>query len=162
MLSFLDHNLTKRLIAKRREYASRGFRVMQYLPFVYAADFLPLLGNTSDVDSVTIDQDADFLLCMQTFSAFSTAGAAQSAPNILLRLTSDAVSRELQSQQVHVINCFGTGERPFILYEPLELPAKSSLTVEAQSLTATDINLRLSFIGVKVFKQPASSRARAV
>ncbi len=155
MLAFLDHNMTRRLDAKRKEYLDRGIRVTQYLPFVYAADFLPLLGNTTLLDQVTIDMENDFLLCMQTFAAFSTGGVAQTAPNVLVKLTADVAARQLMSGQVHLINVFGTGERPYLYYEPLELPAKSSMSVEADSETATDLNLRLSFIGVKVFTERA-------
>jgi len=100
---------------------------------------------------VTIDGDAPFIWCASTFSAFTTAGAAQTAPNILIRLRPETIQRELMNAQVHLISVFGTGERPHMLYMPMELPAKSVLSVEADSETATDINLRLSFIGVKVY-----------
>lgn len=151
MLNYADHSLTRKLHARRAQRLAEGYRVVQFLPFVYAAEFLPLLANSSAPFNVTIDQDATFLLTASTFSSFSDAGAAQTAPNILIRLTSDAVARQLMSAQVHLLNSFGTGERPFPWFEPLELPPKTNLTVEAQNLAGVNSNLRLSFIGVKEF-----------
>jgi len=153
VLNFLDFNMTRQLHAHKARLRKAGYKIVQFLPYVYAADYLPLTGNTTVQVPVTIDQDSDFLLCQQTFAAFTTAGAAQSAPNILIRYTADAVARQLMSQAVHLANIFGTGERPYIWYQPLELPAKSNLHVEADSETATDLHLRLSFIGVKVYKR---------
>jgi len=150
MLDYFDFSQSRQLAKRKAELQRSGYKVT-YWPFVYAADFLPILGNTVSPVNVTIDGDAPFIWCASTFSAFTTAGAAQTAPNILIRLRPETIQRELMNAQVHLISAFGTGERPHMLYLPLELPAKSVLSVEADSETVTDINLRLSFIGVKVY-----------
>jgi len=150
VLDYFDFSQSRQLAKRKAELQRTGYKVT-YWPFVYPADFLPLLGNTVLPSNVDIDGDAPFIWCASTFSAFSTAGASLTAPNVLIRLRPETIQRELMSNQVHLISVFGTGERPHLLYVPLELPAKSVLSVEADSETATDINLRLSFIGVKMF-----------
>ncbi len=150
MIDYFDFSQSRQLAKRKADLQRSGYRVT-FWPFVYAADFLPLTGNTTDSRNVDIDGDAPFVWCAATFSAFSTAGAPLTAPNILLRIRPETIQRELMSAPVHLISAFGTGERPHQLYVPLELAPKSVLTVEADSETATDINLRLSFIGVKLF-----------
>lgn len=158
MLDYFDMSQSRQLAKRKAELERAGYQVT-YWPFVYAADYLPLLGNTTVQTNVTIDGDAPFIWCAATFSAFSTAGAPQTAPNILIRMRPETIQRELMNNQVHLISVFGTGERPHLLYVPLELPAKSVLSVEGDSETATDINLRLSFIGVKVFMRRVARAA---
>jgi len=155
VLDYFDFSQARQLAKRKSDLARAGYKAT-FWPFVYAADFLPLTGNTTSIVNVTIDGDAPFIWCAATFSAFSTAGAPQSAPNILIRLRPETIQRELMNAQVHLISVFGTGERPHLLYVPQELPAKSVLSVEAASQTATDINLRLSFIGVKVTTRRAA------
>jgi hypothetical protein len=157
VLDYFDFSQSRQLAKRKAELARSGYKVT-YRPFVYAVDFLPLTGNTTVSTPFTVDGDAPFIWCAATFSAFTAAGAAQSAPNILLRLRPETSQRELMSAQVHLISLFGTGERPHLLFVPMELPAKSALSVEADSETATDINLRLSFIGVKVFLKAVAGR----
>ncbi len=161
MLDYFDFSQSRQLAKRKAELQRQGYKVT-FRPFVYPSDFLPLTGNTTDSDVVTIDGDAPFIWCASTFSAFTTAGVAQTAPNILIKLRPESVQRELMNNQVHLISIFGTGERPHQLYIPLELPAKSALSVDVDSDTADDINLRLSFIGVKVFITSSPARARRV
>lgn len=155
MLDFLDFHMTSWLDAFRAQYRARGFDVA-YWPFIYGAEFLPLVGNTTQQTQVTIDHDADFILCTQTFASFTTIGAAVTAPNILINLRLDTSQRFLMSQPVHLTTIFGTGERPHVLYKPLLMPAKTTMNVEADSEQASDNVLRLSFIGVKAYLSRAS------
>ena len=155
MLDFLDFHMTSWLDAFRAQYRARGFDVT-YWPFVYGAEFLPLVANTTQQTTVTIDQDADFILCLQTFASFSDAGAVQAAPNVLINLRLDTSQRFLMSQPVHLINIFGTGERPHQLFKPLLMPAKTTMNVEADSDSVANSNLRLSFIGVKAYLSRAN------
>jgi hypothetical protein len=57
------------------------------------------------------------------------------------------------SGAVPVVNLFGIGEIPFILPVPRIFKARSSITVAVANFSAaTTYNLRLSFIGTKLFQ----------
>jgi hypothetical protein len=150
MIDFLDFNLTNYLDTIAAQYRARGFDIF-YLPFVYAADFLPIVAGTTATQIVTIDQGADFVWCYQTFACFTVAGVATGSPDMTCRVTVDSSQRQIMSQAIHLTSFFGTGQRPHRLFKPVVLTAKSSMTVEVTNGTAANQNLRLSFAGVKAF-----------
>lgn len=148
-MDFLDFNLTRWLDHQSALYRRRGYEV-SYLPFVYGADFLPVT-NVAAIQTVTIDHDSDFFWCMSTASAFTAAGAGTNNPNATILITADSSQRQIMNQRTALTNIFGTGLRPHRLIKPMLLPAKTTLSVEAVTVTGADQNLRLSFIGVKAF-----------
>lgn len=148
---YLDYNLSHYLDALAAEYARDGFTV-QYQPFSYPADFLPLAASAEQTVQVAIDQDADFVLAQQTITAFETDGTDVLAPNLTVQLRPTSSQRQLQTNPVHVGNVFGTGERPHLYFKPLVLSARSSLQVTLTNLVATAYNVYLNFEGVKAFR----------
>lgn len=153
-LETLQYGLTNYLVALAQEYRARGFSVT-YQPFVYGADWLPLAASGTASRVVTIEHDADFVWCFNTQTVFTVAAFVQN-PNILLRFTSETSQRQFQNAQTHMLNVCGTGQRPFPWYKPVVFSAKSSFTIEAQDLSATEQSIRLGFHGVKAFLAPAA------
>lgn len=151
-MRFLDFNVTHFLDALAAEYRGRGVAV-DYKPFCYVADFLPLASNSTETRQVAIDKDGDFCITAHEFTCFDGAGASVAQPNVLVRLFPETSQRVLQSAPVHLLNIFGTGQQPHVLYRPLILPAKSSLRVELQNLQIVALTIRLVFEGVKVYSR---------
>jgi hypothetical protein len=143
--------MTNFLVALAEEYRARGFDVA-YQNFVYGADFLPLAANATDSRVVTIEHDSDFILCAQTQTVF-TALTYVLNPNVLTQTMSESSQRAFQNQNAHLLNTYGTGQRPFLWPKPIVFEAKSAFTVQCTDLSGTvgGQNIRLSFIGVKAF-----------
>ena len=153
----MDHatfNLTDFLDSLGAEYRARGFAV-QYQPFVYPCDFLPLPASADVTGTVNVDQDADFILAQQAAAVFLADGTYVPNPNITVEIRPATSQRQLQSNPVNLGNVFGTGERPHLLFKPLVLAARSSMTVRLVDLSATLQYVRLSFEGVKAFLRKA-------
>lgn len=107
--------------------------------------------------NINVQADADFLVIAQTYDA-NTANAARNAgtiviPNVNVLLTDTGAGYQMMDQAVPVPNMFGTGAQPFILPQPWLWKAKSTIQVQATNYdAAAGYNLRLSFIGVKLFR----------
>ena len=151
MKDFSDFHLTYWLDAIALEYRQRGFSVT-YQPFAYGADFRPLSSlSTGTIQTTTIDRDADFIWCENSYVAYTTAGANQIQPDLLVQHTAVSSQRDLENQPVHLMNVYGTGERPFIWTKPIVVSAKSAITVVLSSNVAADLNVSLTWLGVKAF-----------
>lgn len=150
MYDFPDFHLTYWLDAIALEYRRRGFNV-KYQPFVYGADFRPILSTVTAQATTTIDSDADFIWCQSTYVAFTPAGANQIAPDLLVQHTAVSSQRDLENGFVHMLNVYGTGERPFLWAKPLVVAAKSAITVAVTNNAGADLNVSLSWIGVKAY-----------
>lgn len=135
-------NLTAFLDAQTAHYRARGQRIA-FLPYCYEADFLGGAGT----QIVTTGDDADFIVCQQTFSAFTAAGVGVPSPDATVRITDLTAQRELSDRALGLLSEFGTGERPRVLLNPLLLPPKTTLQIVA-TYTGTD-TLRLTLAGVK-------------
>ena len=154
MYAFNDFSLTHYLDSLAAEYEQKGYSV-DYRPFTYNANFLPIAATETAQTVVTIDHDSDFLLGYQTLAAFDAqTSTVIQYPNLLARIIVETQQRQLQNERTHVVNLFGTAERPWTYYKPALFSAKSSFTVELQNLTATPIDARFSFHGAKVILRP--------
>lgn len=152
-LDWLDFNYVHFLDALAAEYREQGYLV-HYLPFVYGADFLPLTANATLPISTVIDHDADFVLCYQNFVASVQAtGANVASPNVLAQQILETSGRRLQDKPTQIVNIFGTGQRPAVLFKPLVIPARSTISLVLQDLGGVTINIRASYIGVKAYVQ---------
>ena len=126
--------------------------------YVYEEDFTALTPGSSQTGNINIQADSDFRL--QKLSYFAdVAGAAQTAntrviPLVTLQVTDSGSGRNLFENAVAVPSLFGTGELPFILPTPKLFAARSTITINVSNFDAAlDYNLKLSFIGYKVFRQ---------
>jgi len=151
MYNVMDFNLTTFLEALAAEYAQDGY-TLQTLPFVYGVDFFPLAVSGTARQTVTIDHDSDFALCQQNSASFVAAtGVGVAFPEWTAQVRLSTSQRALQNQQTPGVNIFGTAQRPYQLYKPLVLPAKSSFEVTLVNGAVAAYNVSLSFIGVKLF-----------
>lgn len=131
----------------------------QYLAqdiFTYEVDFSALAAAGSQSSSIQIENSSDFLWQKATFFADIAAGAqtqsGQVIPLCTVLLTDSGSARQLMNSAVPIPSMFGFGYSPFILTAPKKFLARSSITVAVANFSAaTTYNLRLSFIGVKLF-----------
>lgn len=126
--------------------------------FAFGVDIVPLGASGTVSKAIQVDQDGDFLLC--ELAGIATAvGAPQtlvSPVGVLISFLVGGSGRNLQSTAIHFENLFGSGELPHYLPYPKLLPRSSAVTITAQNLTATAMDLRLSLGGFKIFNFPDS------
>lgn len=131
--------------------------------FTYELDFVGAAGNlvgggAARVLGFQIDAENDFLWQKACYVA-DIAAAAQTfttrvVPLVTVLIQVSPSGRALSNNiAVPVTSLFGTGEIPFILPHPRNFPARGQVTVTAQAFVAagTTYNLRLSFIGTKLY-----------
>lgn len=124
--------------------------------YVYQVDFLALAAGGTGSGGFSIEADARFQLNKLTFFA-DLAAAAQTdstrvLPLVTVLVTATGSGRQLSSGAVPVPALFGTGEIPFILPRPKVFAPNSKVTVAVANFSsATTYNLRLSFIGEKLY-----------
>lgn len=126
--------------------------------FVYEVDFTAGIaaGATSN-GSFNVQADSDFKWLKACYFADIAVGAqtqsTQVIPLATVLITDQGSGRQLMSLAVPIYNIFGSGQIPFILPVPKLFAAKSTVAVTVANFSAaTTYNIRLSFIGVKVFK----------
>lgn len=125
--------------------------------YTYEEDFSALTSGTSASGNINIQADSDFVLQKLTYFA-DIAAAAQTAdgrviPLITILITDSGSGRNLMESALPVSSIFGTGELPFILPQPKLFLARTTITAAVSNFSAaTDYNIRLSFIGYKVFR----------
>lgn len=124
--------------------------------YTYEIDFLGLVAAEQRNGQIQIQADSDFLWERAVMFA-DIAGAAQTidsqvVPLVTVLVTNVGSGRQLMQVQIPVFSVFGTGQLPFVLPEPSVFKARSSINVAVTNFSAaTEYNLRLSFIGTKIF-----------
>ncbi|MGD9590844.1 MAG: hypothetical protein AB7Q37_18740 [Pyrinomonadaceae bacterium] len=126
--------------------------------FIYQQDFAGLAAGATMVGNIQIQADSDFLLRKLTYFA-DIAGAAQTdsgrvIPLVSLQITDTGSGRFLMERSVPITDLFGTGELPFIIPTPKLFTARAVVSLQVSNFSAaTDYNLRLSFIGEKLYRR---------
>lgn len=129
---------------------------MEKAIFFQPVTFTNLVAAASSDQTFQVDASASFIITDLMYLA-DVAGAAQTdssrvIPLVTVAITDGSSGRKWMPTPVPVSAMFGTGEDPYELSEPRELPAKSSLIIEATNISsATAYNLRLVFAGYKVY-----------
>lgn len=134
----------------------------QYLPppmrgaakdfFVYTAEFLPLAAGGTAAQNVAIQSDSAFLLTALTrvVTAVDNTTVVTFAP-MMLQLTDLGSGRALMDRPVHLESLAGTAQLQSTIFPKFINPA-STLGVQLQNLDlVTARNVRLAFLGFKVF-----------
>ena len=125
--------------------------------FQYTIDFAALNSGTSQNDSIQIQADSEFKWLKSTYHA-DIANAAFVAntrpiPNVTIQIVDTGSGRQLIDQPTPIANIFGTGELPFILPIPRIFKARSSMAITVANFdAAVNYNLRLAFIGTKIYR----------
>jgi len=125
--------------------------------FVYQEDFSALASGATASGNINIQADSDFVVQKLTYFA-DIAAAVQTNSSRVIPLTSVIVTdtgsgRNLMESALPISNLFGTGQIPFILPQPKMFLARSTITITLANFSAaTTYNIRLSFIGYKIFR----------
>ena len=121
--------------------------------FVYSAQFLPLVASATGTFETAIQADSDFLIVAGTRFVTDTATPPVVAADALQLCTIEDTGsgRRLQDRSIPIDNWFGTGQRPTYWPEPKLVRASSTLRTEVTNLFNADVNLRLAFLGFKIF-----------
>jgi len=124
--------------------------------FTYQETFSALTSGNSATGNINIQADSDFVMQKLTYQA-DIAAATQTdsnrvIPNATIVITDTGSGRQLMESAVPITSLFGTGELPFILPTPRMFLARSTIAlVVANFDAAVDYNIRLSFIGYKLY-----------
>lgn len=121
--------------------------------FTYSAEFLPLGSLATTSVNVPIQADSDFQLTEITGDVRIniTDETVVAAPAVLLSLIDQGTGRQLMDRGQLWPNLVGTAQRPMILPMPKEIRANSVIQVTLQNLVASNRNIRISFVGYKIF-----------
>lgn len=125
--------------------------------FVYQEDFSAIANGATASGNINIQADSDFVVQKLTYFA-DIAAAVQTdssrvIPLVSVLVTDTGSGRNLMESALPISNLFGTGEIPFILPQPKMFLARSTITVTLANFSAaTTYNVRLSFIGYKIFR----------
>ena len=125
--------------------------------FTYQLNYASIAAAGSAFESINIQADSDFQLHKLAYFA-DLAGGAQTyssrvIPLVTVLITDSGSGRQLMDSAVALPTIFGVEGIPFILPQPKIFSARSTITVTlANYSAATAYLVRLSFIGIKVFR----------
>lgn len=125
--------------------------------FTYTIDFAALANGTTQNDSIQIQADSNFKWLKSTYYADINNAAFQDQtrpiPNVTIQIIDTGSGRQLIDNPTPIQNIFGTGLLPFIMPIPRIFKARSSIAITVANFdAAVDYNLRLAFIGTKIYE----------
>lgn len=128
--------------------------------FTYSANFLPLAASGTATVDIAIQNDSDFLIVAATRVVSSEDNATEvTFPPLLVTIVDSSSGRQLMDRAVHIENLFGSAQRPSVWPSPKLIRAAGTLSTTCQNLTATARNVRISYLGFKVFGTAMGSSA---
>lgn len=125
--------------------------------YIYEEDFSSVAAGATSTGNINIQADSDFVLQKLAYFA-DIAAAAQTdstrvIPLMTVQIKDTGSGRDLLETAAPVSNVFGSGRLPFILPTPKLFLARSTIAITVTNFDAdSTYNLRLSFIGYKVFR----------
>lgn len=127
--------------------------------FVYSCSMTgaaPLPASDQASRDIQIDANADFLIVAGVRTFRDTATKAIIAdPAATVTMTDSGSGRQLQNEAVDIENLFGTAQLPATWPFPKLIAASATLTVNVFNLIATAADVRISFLGFKIFGSSA-------
>lgn len=120
--------------------------------FIYTAIFNPLPATGALQQQINIQNDSDFLILATTLTVYSAVGIFVVNPDFTLTILDSSTGRQQQDAPVHVANCTGTAQWPYIWPEPKICKGGGTLTLTMFNNTAVATNVAsLAFHGYKIF-----------
>ena len=121
--------------------------------FMYHTSFTPIAVSALVTNAIQIDADSDFVALAGVMAVFdSPADAAVVAnPRFTVQVTSTGSGRIYMNEGVDIGNMFGSAQRPSWFERPMVFPANSVVNVQIRNLQAVAFNVRLGFMGAKVY-----------
>lgn len=127
--------------------------------FTYSVEFLPVAAGATATDETAIQADSDFVsvywarVVTDTTNLIFTANA--NAP-LLVNVIDTGSGRQVFDRPQHIDNLWGTGQLPSYLPMPAKFRASGAIQTVVQNLDgANAFNVRISYVGFKVFGYPA-------
>lgn len=123
--------------------------------FIYTLEFLALAAGAQDEDAIQIEALSAFKW-LKAAAFVDIAGDplqedTQLVPFVTINIRDGGSGRILFQNPVMLETTFGTGQLPFILPVPRIFMQRSSVIVSVDNISTNTYNLRLAFIGMKVF-----------
>ena len=138
-------------IRTRIEQAARGNKVI-IDQFTYTATFINLGVAATTPANVNISADSDFLWEKTVLTVMTVVNVLNVAPDLLVSFIDTGSSRNLQDFPIHVMNCAGSAQLPFILPEAKLLRGNGGLQVTCQNLSGVQQGrVDFAFHGIKIF-----------
>ena len=125
--------------------------------YIYEEDFSSVASGATATGNINIQADSDFVLQKLTYFADISAAAQTNETRVIplmaVQIKDTGSGRNLIETVAPVPNIFGTGQLPFILPTPKLFLARSTIAITVENFDAAETyNLRLSFIGYKIFR----------
>jgi hypothetical protein len=125
--------------------------------YIYESESLALVSGGNSNDIINIEADSDFILQKFAYQADIAAAAftqnTKPLPLITIQLIDSGSGRQLMQNPVPVTSFMGDGQLPFILPNPRLFLRNSTIQVAYNNFdAAVTYNIRLSFIGYKVYR----------
>lgn len=127
--------------------------------FFYTAEFLPLAPSVTQVFTIQITGDSDYLLRALTGTVKSLDAdnvEVGAAPAVNLLIVSSTTGRILMDRPIPWAAIVGSAQRPYYLEAPKTFGSNSAIRVEATNLSAAALRVRLVLHGYKRFPNVAS------
>ena len=123
---------------------------------VYGLKFAAVAPAAVQNQVLTFDASSNFMWYYASWSAYNVAGntawteATRQIPAATVLITPGDTNTQLMNLAVPIGHFFGSGEMPFVLPAPREIPARSTLAFLLTNLdSAITYDIYLSLIGVK-------------
>lgn len=125
--------------------------------FVYSAEFLPIGASAAAQVRVPINGDSAFALMeiQGDCRDLVTNETSIATPAMRLTLRDEGSGRILMDRAQMWTNIIGTAQRPFFLPIPKIIRANSVIVVELTNDAAAVRQVRISFVGYKIFSGPS-------
>lgn len=113
----------------------------------------PLVANTTADRSINVSNTHDFLVFAITGTIRNPAApfAEDADAAVTLQVVADSSDSSLTERVTDFSNLVGNARDPLWLPVPLFWRGSTSITLTATNLMATDVIVRLAFLGAKVF-----------
>lgn len=136
-------------------------------PFIFPINFLPIAASATATGQFITQADSGFAICKTSFDiasdvnvfAANISDTPRYAP-LIVTLSDSGSGRDLSSAPVGIDLQFGSGTWPLIWSKPKVLDPNSTFTARVQNLVATAFNVRLAFIGFKIFGDVSAFKGR--
>lgn len=153
-----EDNVIQQLAALLNASKGQVTKRFQLDPFVFGINFLPLPASGTATGQFITQADSGFAICKTSCTVASDVSVfvanvsdiPRFAPQIIT-LSDSGSGRDLSNTPIALETQFGTGEWPVIWAKAKVLDPNSTFTARIQNLVATAFNIRLSFIGYKIF-----------
>lgn len=125
--------------------------------FQYTANFLPLAAGATAAVETAIQSDADFVCVAiaRVIDNNATPPVIQASAPILIEVFDSGSGRTIFDRQQQIDNFAGTITLPHFLEYPKIFGAASAIQTTLQNQNAAQaFNVRLAFLGFKVFNFP--------